>query len=83
MEDYKKIGSDVKECLFNIYKKPVDGFNTNGVKGGIKGMGSALGSVVEKCFVVPVDLTCVTYNLISNNLSNDKKSNDEKSNDEK
>jgi len=85
MEDFKKIGDDVKNTIFDLYNKPSEGAKQDGLKGGIKGFGSAVGNVVEHCFTVPVDLTSSTYNLIKNKMSNEKQngnnSDDKTSND--
>ena len=87
MEDFKKIGDDVKNTIFDLYNKPSEGVKQDGIKGGIKGFGSAAGNFVEHCFTVPVDLSCSTYNLIKSKVSNkdDKETEskeDEKSTDE-
>ena len=85
MEDFKKIGNDVKNTIFDLYNKPSEGVKQDGIKGGIKGFGSAAGNFVEHCFTVPVDLSCSTYNLIKNKMSNEKQnennSDDKSSND--
>ena len=86
MEDFKKIGNDVKNTIFDLYNKPSEGAKQDGLKGGLKGLGSAVGNVVEHCFTVPVDLTSSTYNLIKNNMSNEKKNenkSDDKTSDDK
>ena len=69
MEDFKKIGDDVKNTIFDLYNKPSEGVKQDGIKGGIKGFGSAAGNFVEHCFTVPVDLSCSTYNLIKSKVS--------------
>ena len=86
MEDFKKIGNDVKNTIFDLYNKPSEGAKQDGLKGGLKGLGSAVGNVVEHCFTVPVDLTSSTYNLIKNKMSNENKNennSDDKSSDDK
>lgn len=76
MEEFKKIGNDVKKTIFDLYNKPSDGIKKDGLKGAIKGFGSAVGNVVEHCFTVPVDLTSSTYNLVQSKMvkENDKQS---------
>ncbi len=84
MEDFKKIGKDVKDTVVDLYNKPSEGIKNNGLRGGIKGLGSAVGNVVEHCFTVPVDITCVTYNAIANKLQkNEDKSSEDKSSEDK
>jgi hypothetical protein len=83
MEDFKKIGDDVKKTIFDLYNKPSEGVKQDGIKGGIKGFGSAAGNFVEHCFTVPVDLSCSTYNLIKSKVSkNDDKQSKNKSDEE-
>ncbi len=83
MEDFKKIGDDVKNTIFDLYNKPSEGVKQDGIKGGIKGFGSAAGNFVEHCFTVPVDLSCSTYNLIKSKVSkNDDKQSKNKSDEE-
>lgn len=83
MEDFKKIGDDVKNTFFDLYNKPSEGAKQDGLKGGIKGFGSAVGNVVEHCFTVPVDLSCSTYNLIKSKVSKkDDKPSENNSDDE-
>lgn len=83
MEDFKKIGDDVKNTIFDLYNKPSEGVKQDGIKGGIKGLGSAAGNFVEHCFTVPVDLSCSTYNLIKSKVSkNDDKQSKNKSDEE-
>jgi len=80
MEDLKKIGHDVKNIFFDLYNKPSDGIKKDGIKGGIKGFGSAVGNIVEHCFTVPVDLTSSTYNLVKSKMvkENDKQTKNDK-----
>ena len=83
MEDFKKIGYDVKNTIFDLYNKPSEGAKQDGLKGGIKGFGSAVGNVVEHCFTVPVDLSCSTYNLIKSKVTKkDDKPSENNSDDE-
>jgi len=83
MEDFKKIGDDVKNTIFDLYNKPSEGAKQDGLKGGIKGFGSAVGNVVEHCFTVPVDLSCSTYNLIKSKVTKkDDKPSENNSDDE-
>jgi len=83
MEDFKKIGYDVKNTFFDLYNKPSEGAKQDGLKGGIKGFGSAVGNVVEHCFTVPVDLSCSTYNLIKSKVTKkDDKPSENNSDDE-
>ncbi len=79
MEDFKKIGNDVKKTFFDLYNKPSEGVKNDGIKGGIKGFGSAAGNFVEHCFTVPVDLTCSTYNLLKSNFTKNSASENESS----
>ena len=38
------------KSIFDLYNKPSEGAKQDGLKGGIKGLGSAVGNVVEHCF---------------------------------
>ena len=83
MEEFKKIGNDVKKTILDLYNKPSEGVKQDGLKGGVKAFGSAIGNLVESCFTVPVDLSCSTYNLIKNKVSNKDEKQTENKSDEK
>ena len=54
-----------------MYNKPSNGIKKDGIKGGIKGFGSAVGNIVEHCFTVPVNLTSSTDKLVQSKIVND------------
>ena len=65
MEELKNIGNNFKNSLFDLYNKPVNAYKNEGMKGSLKGFGSALGGVVETVFVTPIDLVSLGYNELS------------------
>lgn len=79
-KNIKDIGTDIVDTTVNLYKKPKEGYNENGVKGVFKGVGSALGGVVEQVIATPVDLTCLVYNKTFGNNDEVEDKVDDKSN---
>lgn len=69
MEELKNIGNNFQNSLLDLYKKPVNAYKDDGMKGSLKGFGSALGGVVETVFVTPIDLVSLGYNELSKKKS--------------
>ena len=69
MEELKNIGNNFKNSLLDLYNKPVNAYKNEGMKGSLKGFGSALGGVVETVFVTPIDLVSLGYNELSKKKS--------------
>lgn len=65
MRNFNEIVQDAKITIYNLYGKPLEGYNNEGLKGGIKGLGSGLGSLIEKSFELGVDSSCLIYEEVS------------------
>lgn len=73
MDELKNIGNNFKNSILDLYNKPVNKYKDDGIKGSLKGFGSALGGVVETVIITPIDLISLGYN----ELSKKKSKNDE------
>ena len=77
MKNFNDIYNDVKETVIDLYKKPSEGVSNDGLKGGIRGLGSATGSVVEHFFTVPIDVIEVVADKLKKKSSENKSENDD------
>lgn len=77
MKKFNDIYQDVKETVIDLYKKPSEGVNNDGLKGGVRGLGSAAGNVVEHFFTVPIDIIEVVANKLQKKPSENESENED------